>query len=74
MCVCVHVHPYCLILLIGSGSNSTLVVMNIPSTSIQTLVSRYHSSIKELELFDREGNGTPLQYSCLENPMDAGAC
>ena len=21
----------------------------------------------------REGNGKPLQYSCLENPMDAGA-
>ena len=21
-----------------------------------------------------EGNGTPLQYSCLENPMDGGAC
>ena len=21
----------------------------------------------------REGNGTPLQYSCLENPMDEGA-
>ena len=21
-----------------------------------------------------EGNGTPLQYSCLENPMDRGAC
>ena len=20
-----------------------------------------------------EGNGTPLQYSCLENPMDGGA-
>ena len=20
-----------------------------------------------------EGNGTPLQYSCLENPMDSGA-
>ena len=20
------------------------------------------------------GNGTPLQYSCLENPMDGGAC
>ena len=27
----------------------------------------------ELELFSREGNGTPLQYSCLENPMDGGA-
>ena len=22
---------------------------------------------------NREGNGTPLQYSCLENPMDRGA-
>ena len=24
-------------------------------------------------LLDGEGNGTPLQYSCLENPMDGGA-
>ena len=24
-------------------------------------------------LWSREGNGTPLQYSCLENPMDGGA-
>ena len=23
--------------------------------------------------FSGEGNGTPLQYSCLENPMDGGA-
>ena len=22
--------------------------------------------------WDGEGNGTPLQYSCLENPMDGG--
>ena len=27
----------------------------------------YHHSVP------REGNGTPLQYSCLENPMDGGA-
>ena len=26
-----------------------------------------------LQLPDWEGNGTPLQYSCLENPMDGGA-
>ena len=30
-----------------------------------------------LEIMDKqllgEGNGTPLQYSCLENPMDGGA-
>ena len=25
------------------------------------------------QLDDGEGNGTPLQYSCLENPMDGGA-
>ena len=24
-------------------------------------------------LTDREGNDNPLQYSCLENPMDRGA-
>ena len=26
-----------------------------------------------LALYGGEGNGTPLQYSCLENPMDGGA-
>ena len=26
-----------------------------------------------LETYFGEGNGTPLQYSCLENPMDGGA-
>ena len=28
----------------------------------------------QIEVFSmiREGNGTPLQYSCLENPMDGG--
>ena len=25
------------------------------------------------DLLAGEGNGTPLQYSCLENPMDGGA-
>ena len=28
---------------------------------------------RRLTLADGEGNGTPLQYSCLENPMDGGA-
>ena len=27
-----------------------------------------------MPIYPREGNGTPLQYSCLENPMDGGAC
>ena len=29
--------------------------------------------IAELFLIIREGNGIPIQYSCLENPMDGGA-
>ena len=30
------------------------------------------SKITELT-YEGRGNGTPLQYSCLENPMDGGA-
>ena len=30
-------------------------------------------SIPGLGRFSEEGNGNPLQYSCLENPMDGGA-
>ena len=33
--------------------------------SVLTFLSSVNSS--------GEGNGTPLQYSCLENPMDGGA-
>ena len=31
----------------------------------------FFKSYLTINLF--EGNGTPLQYSCLENPMDGGA-
>ena len=30
-------------------------------------------SLPGSERFPGEGNGNPLQYSCLENPMDLGA-
>ena len=29
--------------------------------------------LRVCQTLKREGNGTPLQYSCLENPMDGGA-
>ena len=32
------------------------------------------SSIPGLGRSPGEGHGNPLQYSCLENPMDGGAC
>ena len=35
----------------------------------QYVILKYCSS----NLCNGEGNGTPLQYSCLENPMDGGA-
>ena len=31
------------------------------------------SFLKFYSFYIGEGNGTPLQYSCLENPMDGGA-
>ena len=34
---------------------------------------RDKGSIPELGRSPEEGNGNPLQYSCLENPMDRGA-
>jgi len=32
-----------------------------------------HNHFINLRVILGEGNGTPLQYSCLENPMDGGA-
>ena len=33
----------------------------------------YAKNNNNLDMELGEGNGTPLQYSCLENPMDGGA-
>ena len=44
-----------------------LVVKNLPPNAGDT------SLIPVLGRFPGEGNGYPLQYSCLENPMDRGA-
>ena len=49
-----------------SGSRSP------PSSCLWTL-STLSSEMGPLSKGIREGNGTPLQYSCLENPLDRGA-
>ena len=43
--------------------------------TIRTFVGKEMSLLFNMlsKLVIREGNGTPLQYSCLENPMDGGA-
>ena len=40
------------------------------NAEMQRIIRDYY---EQLYGNNREGNGTPLQYSCLENPMDGGA-
>ena len=47
-----------------------LVVKNTPAKARDL---RDTGSIPGSGIFPGEGNGNPLQYSCLENPMDRGA-
>ena len=54
---------FCLQSFPASGSSPTSFIM---------LKYTWHK-IYCLNHFYGEGNGTPLQYSCLENPMDGGA-
>ena len=42
-------------------------------TVIQLYAPTRNAEEAETEWFYGEGNGTPLQYSCLENPRDGGA-
>ena len=48
------------------------VVPVVKNASANAGDARYVSSIPGLGRSPREGNGNPLQYSCLENPMDRG--
>ena len=44
-----------------------LMVKNLPANAGDV------GLIPGLERYSVEGNGNPIQYSCLENPMDRGA-
>ena len=48
----------------------TMGVKNLPAWQEKGDASLTPGSGRSL----RGGNGNPLQYSCLENPMDRGAC
>ena len=52
------------------ASQVALVVKNPP---VNVEDARDTGLIPELVRSPGVGNGTPLQYSCLENPMDRGA-
>jgi len=55
--------------LIGA-SQVALLVKNLPASAGDL---RDTGLISESGRSPGEGNGNPLQYSCLENPMDRGA-
>ena len=40
---------------------------------LDDITDSMHMSLRDLWELVGEGNGTPLQYSCLENPIDGGA-
>ena len=52
------------------GFQAVLVVKNPPANAGDT---RDVGSISGSGRFPEGGNGNPLQYSCLGNPMDRGA-
>ena len=52
------------------ASQVVLVVKNLPANAGDV---RDEGSVPGLERSPRGGHSNPLQYSCLENPMDRGA-
>ena len=59
-----------------SSYSSSNLIGGFPGDSVgkESACNAGHpDSIPELGRSPGEGNGNPLQYSCLENPMDRGA-
>ena len=54
----------------GGTSQAALVVKNLPANAGDVIDV---GSIPRSRRFPGGGHGNPLQYSCLENPMDRGA-
>ena len=55
------------------GSFLQMIWMNLESVIQSETSQKEENKYRILRHIYGEGNGTPLQYSCLENPMDGGA-
>ena len=55
------------------GWNFWVVQYSFLSLPLEILKTPLLSLTRGPRLIHREGSGTPLQYFCLENPMDGGA-
>ena len=56
-----------------AGMNPKVSPLLEPKVKASAWNAKDPGSIPELGRSPGEGNGTPLQYSCLENPMEGGA-
>ena len=56
-----------------SNNRASQVVLMVKNPPANTGDARDAVSTPGLGRSPREGNGNPLQYSCLENPIDRGA-
>ena len=66
----IHQHELAISVHMSGVSQMALVAKNPPASAGDI---RDEGSILGWEDSPGEGNGNPLQYSCLENPMDRGA-
>ena len=65
--MCIYIHTY---IHTHAGFTGGSVIKNLPANIRDTGDMDW---IPELGKSSRGGNGNPLQYSCLGNPMDKGA-
>ena len=52
---------------------STPIFSTVYYIQMTLYIDFYIKKVYTVSCLKGEGNGTPLQYSCLENPMDRGA-
>ena len=71
LCVCV-----CVCVCVGGATGRTPPIPRsaLEKMPVQEAQAGDSGSIPGLGRSPEGGNGTPLQYFCLENPMDRGAC
>jgi len=67
----IHFSFFLSVSFISTILSSTLLILSSASIILLLIPSRVF--LIHLLHYSGEGNGTPLQYSCLENPMDGGA-